>query len=108
MNLPKIVADLVNAQDAFNSVAYANCFSDTAIVFDEGRTHTGRKEIENWIGNANKKYKTVMKPLDFKEKGTISVLTAENSGTFPGSPLVLRYHFEISGGLINSLKIINS
>ncbi len=26
MNLPKVVIDLVNAQNTFDSIAYANCF----------------------------------------------------------------------------------
>ena len=43
--------------------------------------------------------------ISFEEKGTAGILTAENSGTFPGSPIVLKYHFEINDGLIQSLKI---
>ncbi|RYG12874.1 MAG: nuclear transport factor 2 family protein, partial [Chitinophagaceae bacterium] len=38
MNLPKVIADLVTAQNNFDSVAYAKNFSETAVVFDEGRT----------------------------------------------------------------------
>ncbi|WP_220472621.1 hypothetical protein [Spirosoma foliorum] len=45
MNLPKVVAELVLAQNNFDSVAYATCFFETAVVFDEGKTHHGRKEI---------------------------------------------------------------
>ncbi|MHA4844774.1 hypothetical protein ACX0G7_11450 [Flavitalea antarctica] len=44
MNLPKVLANLVKAQNDFDSTAYADCFSETAVVFDEGKTHTGRKE----------------------------------------------------------------
>lgn len=105
MNLPKVITDLVRAQDDFNSVSYANCFSDTAVVFDEGKTHVGRKEIEHWIAEANDQYKSVMKPVSYEENGTESILKAEVSGTFPGSPIVLSYHLEINGELIQSLKI---
>ena len=105
MNLPKVITDLVKAQNDFDSVAYANCFSETAVVFDEGHTHTGKKEIENWISKANENYKTKMKPIAYVEKGSEAILTSEISGTFPGSPVVLQYHFENSKGLINSLKI---
>lgn len=103
MNLPEIVADLVEAQNYYDSVAYANCFSETAIVFDEGHNYNGRKEIERWITKANQQYKTIMKPLEYSENS--QTLKAEISGTFDGSPIVLLYHFEISGGLIQSLKI---
>lgn len=105
MNLPKVIAELIKAQDNFNSVAYATCFSETAVVFDEGKTHNGRKEIEHWITEANENFKTVMKPISFEEKETESILSAEISGTFPGSPVVLDYHFELKDGLIQSLKV---
>lgn len=103
MNLPNIITKLVNAQNQSDSHAYADCFTDSAVVFDEGKTHNGKTEIQNWISNANSEYKTVMKPLDYNEKENI--LSAEISGTFPGSPAVLKYHFELNDGLIQSLKI---
>jgi hypothetical protein len=103
MNLPKVVADLVETQNSFDSVAYANCFSENAVVFDEGKTHIGRKEIEQWIEKANNDYQAVMKPLEYSENEEI--LKAEVSGNFPGSPIVLSYHLKLEDGLIQSLKI---
>jgi hypothetical protein len=105
MNLPKVVADLVVAQNNFDSVAYAQCFSVTAVVFDEGKTHKGRKQIEQWIADANERYKAVMKPGGFEENGSGTLLKAEVSGTFPGSPIVMTYHLKIADELIQSLKI---
>ena len=104
MNLPKVVSDLLKTQNNFDSVAYANCFTETAVVFDEGKTHKGRKEIEKWIDEANKKYQATMKPLEYSETG--HTLEAEISGNFPGSPLVLTYHYEFKNELIQSLKIV--
>ncbi len=105
MDLPNVISKLVKAQDSFDSVAYASCFSETAVVHDENRTYNGRKAIQQWITKANEKYKTVMKPLHYEETGKKGILTAENSGNFPGSPLILKYNFEIEEGLIKSLKI---
>lgn len=105
MNLPKVVANLIKAQNDFDSTAYADCFSETAVVFDEGKTHNGRKEIEHWIADANERYKAVMKPVDFEEKGPESLLRAEVSGAFPGSPILMTYHLQIADELIQSLKI---
>ena len=105
MNLPKVVADLVEAQNNYDSVVYANCFSETAIVFDEGNTYKGRTEIQNWIADANEKYRSVMKPINFVVNETESVLSAEVSGNFEGSPVVLHYHFQITDDQIESLKI---
>lgn len=103
MNLPKVVAKLTETQNNFDSAAYANCFTETAVVFDEGKTHNGRKEIESWIDKANKEYQATMKPLEYAPKEAI--LKVEVSGNFPGSPIVLNYHLQINDELIQSLKI---
>lgn len=102
-NLPKVIADLVTAQNDFDSVAYADCFAETAIVFDEGKTHKGKTQIKNWIEKAAMEYKVVTKPLEYSN--TERTLKAEISGAFPESPLVLTYQFEFKNQLIESLKI---
>ena len=104
MNLPKVVTELIKAQNNFDSTAYANCFTERAVVFDEGKTHNGRKEIENWIEKANKEYQATMKPLEYSE--IEHTLKTEVSGTFPGSPVTMTYHYEFEDGLIQSLKIV--
>lgn len=105
MKLPNVVQDLIKAQDNFDSVAYANLFSETGVMYDEGKTHTGRKEIQKCIAEANKKYRTIMKPVGYTETGNQGTLSAKISGTFEGSPIVLKFHFEIKEGLIQSLKV---
>ena len=104
MNLPKVITDLIKTQNNFDSVAYANCFTENAVVFDEGKTHIGRKEIERWIFEANKKYEATMKPLEYSE--TERTLKTEVSGTFPGSPIMMTYQYEYQDDLIQSLKIV--
>lgn len=104
MKLPKVVTELVNTQNNFDSLAYANCFSETAVVFDEGKTHKGRKEIQKWIDEANKKYQATMKPLEYSE--TENTLKTEVSGNFPGSPIVMTYLYEFQDDLIQSLRIV--
>ncbi|MDI9870665.1 nuclear transport factor 2 family protein [Flectobacillus roseus] len=103
MNLPNVIVDLTKAQNNFDSVAYANCFSENATVFDEGKNHNGKTEIQEWIKKANEEYQAVMKPVEYSAKE--EVLKAEVSGNFPGSPIVLSYHFSFQNGLIESLKI---
>lgn len=104
MNLPKVINDLVTAQNRADITSYANCFSETALVFDEGKTHKGKEAIKNWISKANEKYKTIMKPLVYSE--TEQTLEAEIAGNFPGSPLVLTYQFKLKEDEIQSLKIV--
>ena len=105
MILPELVEQFVKTQNTYASEAYVECFTETAIVHDEGKTHTGKEEIRAWIKDANDRYKSVMKPLEYDESGSNSVLTAEVSGTFPGSPIVLKFHLGLNNGLIDSLKV---
>ncbi|PJJ80249.1 nuclear transport factor 2 family protein [Mucilaginibacter auburnensis] len=105
MELPQLVARFLETQNTYNSEAYTACFTGNAIVHDEGKTHTGREEIRQWIEDANEKYKSVMKPLAYEESGSKGVLTAEVSGTFPGSPIVLKFHMGLKDGLIDSLRV---
>ena len=104
MNLPKVISELVKAQNSFDSAAYANCFTENAVVFDEGKTHHGRPAIENWIEKANNEYQATMNPLEYSE--IKQTLRTEVSGTFPGSPITMTYHYEFEDGLIHSLKIV--
>lgn len=105
MNIPKVITDLIAAQNNHDSAAYTECFSKTAVVFDEGHTHTGKAAIKNWIEKANQQYRSVLKPLNFEETGASSILTAQVSGTFDGSPAILKFHFDIANGLVQSLKV---
>lgn len=105
MNLPKVVNDLIQAQNNFDSVAYADCFSETGEMLDEGKIYKGRDAVQQLIEETNEKYRSVMKPLEYTENGTSSILAAEVSGTFPGSPLVLKFHFNIINGKIEYLKV---
>ena len=103
MNIPEVITALIAAQNHSNSQAYSECFAETAVVFDEGKTYKGKAAIKSWIEKANQQYKTQMKPLEYAE--TEQILKAEISGTFPGSPLVLSYNFDIRNGSIHALKI---
>ena len=44
MNLPTIINDFITAQAKFDSKAYADCFSETAIVFDEAERTKGKRK----------------------------------------------------------------
>lgn len=105
MTLDKVIEHMIEAQNNYDSRAYTDCFSETAIVHDEGKTHTGKAQIRQWIEHSNKEYQAVLKPLDYKKNGTEHLLTAEVSGNFPGSPAVLQFHLGLEGELIQSLKI---
>ena len=105
MELPQLVAQFAETQNTYDSRAYTECFTKTAIVHDEGKTHTGKEEIKAWIEAANEEYKSAMKPLKYEESELKGVLTAEVSGTFPGSPIVLQFHLGLKDSFIDSLMV---
>ena len=105
MKLPKVIADLIAAQDKYDSKAFAENFSDNAIVHDEGKTYHGKTEIRQWNEMTNAKYKTKYEPLEVTTKEDKITLAAKISGTFPGSPAIIKYHFETKNGKITLLHI---
>lgn len=105
MNLPNIINKLLQAQHCFDSLAYSECFAETAVVHDENEVYEGKQQIGRWNETTNAKYQTVLEPVDFCQDGSKAILTAKVSGTFEGSPVLLDYHFEITGGLVKSLEI---
>jgi len=105
MQLPKIIADVLAAQDKYDSKAFAENFSDDAVVHDERQTYRGKKEIQQWNELTNAKYKTKYEPLEISTEGEKITMVIKVSGTFDGSPITLTYHFETNGGKITSLKI---
>ena len=105
MKLPKLISDLIAAQDKYDSKAFADNFSDDAVVQDEGKAYHGKTEIRQWNEMTNAKYKTKYEPLEITTKGDKITLTAKISGTFEGSPVIIKYHFETKHGKITSLRI---
>ena len=104
MKSNKLVERFIETQNNFDSKSFVECFTDSAIVHDEGKTYQGKKEIQQWIEHSNETYKPFTKLLKYEESGSNGVLTAEVSGTFPGSPGVLQFHMGLKNDLIDSLK----
>ena len=68
-------------------------------------THRGKIDIQRWAIETIEKYKFQFKPLSAEERGDETVVSVEVSGTFPGSPVTLDYHFAIANDEIASLTI---
>ena len=105
MKPPGVIADLIAAQDKYDSQAFAESFSEDATVQDEGKTYHGKTEIRKWNEMTNAKYKTKMELVEVTANGDKIILTAKISGTFPGSPAMIKYHFQIQNNKITSLHI---
>ena len=103
-DLPEPVAAYF-AADMGDSEAVARCFTETAVVKDEGHTHTGRAAIKQWKADASAKYSYTSEPLACEQKDGKVVVTCRLTGNFPGSPVNLRFFFTLEGDKIASLDI---
>ena len=105
IKLPRIINDYVDASNAHNLNSIVFCFSDDAVVCDEGKEFRGKEMIESRIVKTIEKYKFQFKPVSIKDDNTEVVVAVEVSGAFDGSPITLDYHFTIEGDKIVSLTI---
>jgi hypothetical protein len=104
-NLPLIIQSYIDASNAHDVKSIVSCFSAQAVVRDENATHRGKIDIERWVTTTIEKYKFQFKPLSSQERDNENVVSVEVSGTFPGSPITLDYHFVITNDKIASLTI---
>jgi len=104
LNLPKPITAYF-AADAGDSETVAQCFTEKSVVKDEGHAHHGRAAIKKWKADASAKYQYTSEPLACEETDGKFVVTSRLTGSFPGSPVNLRFFFELEGDKIASLEI---
>ena len=105
MNLPLVIQRYIDASNAHDVRAIVDCFADDAVVRDENATRHGKIDIRYWATETIEEYKFHFKPLSADERGAETILSVEVSGSFPGSPITLDYHFTIANDKIQSLII---
>ena len=105
LDLPKPIAAYFTA-DTGDSEAVAQCFTKNAVVKDEGHTYHGRAAIKQWKSDASAKYQYTSEPIACDRKDGKIIVTSQLVGNFPGSPVNLRFFFELEGDKIASLEII--
>lgn len=105
MKLPAPIQVFFDAETGADCAAPVEAFAPDAIVMDEGREHVGADAIETWWRAAKAQYRHTAQPRDFIEQGGLSVVRAEVSGRFPGSPALLSFAFRLENGRIAALEI---
>jgi SnoaL-like protein len=103
ISLPKPIADYF-AADRGDAEAVAVCFTENAVVKDEGNTYKGRLEIARWKAEVSAKYEYTNEPIRIEEVNGTVIVTSHLAGNFPGSPVDLRYFFKLEGGKIAALE----
>ena len=105
LDLPKPIAAYFAASKG-DREAVARCFTEKAIVKDEGHTYNGLAAIKKWKTDSSTKYTYTSKPFASEQRDGKTVITSRLTGNFPGSPVDLRFFFGLDDDKIASLEII--
>ena len=105
LDLPRPIANYFVA-DEDGAETLSQCFTEDAVVRDEGQTYNGRAAIKEWKARASEKYQYTSEQLALDQEDRKAVVTSRLTGNFPGSPVDLRFFFELDGEKIKSLEII--
>lgn len=105
LSLPDPITTYIAATNSGDAAAIATAFSPEGRVHDEGHVHSGRPEITQWAKDTVGRYQMQMAPLSYDVEGAHHRLKAQVSGTFPGSPINLTFHYTLSDAGILTLEI---
>jgi hypothetical protein len=105
MKLPSPIADYLVAENTQDVDALVACFTDAAVVHDEGHDRRGPAAIRAWKEETRRKYQATIEALSVVEADGKTVLRGLVSGNFPGSPVELGFTFAFEGDKIASLEI---
>ena len=103
--LPKAVAAYFQLSNAADFTRLKHCFTDTAIVRDEGREYQGHAAIQDWMAAARQHYRFTSEMGSSETLLDAIRVQTRVSGNFPGSPVNLDHVFTLSGDRIASLEI---
>jgi hypothetical protein len=104
IELPKAIEGYFDADREGSPDAVAAVFTENGGVKDKGKTHRGRDAIRQCSADESKQYSYSVEPLIATENGR-TVVTAHAVGTFPGSPIDLRFLFVLAGDNVAGLEI---
>jgi len=105
LQLPHPIETYVRAENAGDVEALSECFAPNATVRDEGHYYEGLPAIKKWKTQTKNKYNHTVTPLEITTSNGNATLKARLSGTFPGSPVTVNFHFELVDDQIASLQI---
>jgi ketosteroid isomerase-like protein len=105
VQLPDPLSVYFAAANTDDADRVAACFTEDALVHDEGRDIRGREAIRAWAADARRKYAFHAEVMAAEEAADRTVVTAHLTGDFPGNPVDLRYRFKLVGRQIAALEI---
>jgi len=105
MNLPKPIADFVEANARLDIDGMLKPFQRDAVCIDNGKHFEGQVAIRKLFDEEVIPVKAIFTPDTVREEGGDVVVEGPAHGDFPGSPLRFTYRFTLVHGAIEILEI---
>lgn len=103
--LPAPIAGFFQAHNSGMTDNFPDLFTADGVVCDEAHEYRG-EAIKTWLVSAIANFHPLhAEVISLLPDGSQTVATAQVSGTFPGSPVQLRYQFTLRDGRIAALSI---
>jgi hypothetical protein len=105
IKLPKAIEDYFDADRTGDPDMIAATFTEAGVVKDKGKTHRGRDAIREWMVEAGQLYTYTVEPFFMGTENGKTQVTAHVVGSFPGSPIDLRFFFVLAGDKVSELEV---
>jgi ketosteroid isomerase-like protein len=105
IKLPTPIGAFFDAESQNDAQALGQAFAEDGVVLDEGHVIQGRPAIRHWLAETRKKYQHTVEPLESALEGDETIVICRLSGSFPGSPIKVRFIFKLDRNKITSLEV---
>jgi hypothetical protein len=107
--LPQVVQNFIAAANKPDPEAYVDCFSEDALVLDEGKEWAGKAAIQKWSAEHHFGANITLEPKQHKQHEEEIVVVFKVDGDFDKTglpdPLYLDFYFQIRNLKIKRLMI---
>jgi len=105
LNLPKPIADYIEANAHLDLEGMMKHFTDDAVFIDNGKRYEGLAEIRRLLKDEAIAVKAIFTPDTVRDEDRDVVLEGPAHGDFPGSPIRFTYRFTLENDAIKALEI---
>jgi hypothetical protein len=105
MNLPKPIADYVEANARLDIDGMLKTFLRDAVIVDNGKRFEGQAAIRHLLEGEVIPVKAIFTPDTMREEDGDVVVEGPAHGDFPGSPLRFTCRFALANDAIRTLEI---
>lgn len=108
--IPSVIRKYITSSNKPDPETFVDCFSEDAVVFDEGKKRIGIHAIQKWSEQYHFAANVTLEPTEAKEDGDEIVVTFKLDETYDKTglfdPFMLNYHFIIVDDKIVNLSIL--